>query len=115
MNTGVFQWSRRDLRQDLKPEELFEAQIEDIRSKRSAFELYSPRQTYTFDNKTLTKVVYVAEKGLGRYLYTWHLIQFPSDPDVLMVSIQSSNPSTWDQDEPILDGIIQSATLRTQP
>jgi len=112
MNTGVYEWSRADLARDVEPRQLLDLQIADLASKRDTFDVHIPERTQSFGDKAITYVTYAGEKGLTRYLYTFSLVEFTAHSDVVVVTLQVSFPSNWDEDRPILEGIVETAQVR---
>lgn len=108
MNTGVFEYPATDMAKDADPHELLDFHVEDMRSKRENFEVYADEQVVELPDKKLTTVVYTGERGSGRYLYSFTLVEFESEASVYPVILQVSFPSEWSEDKPVLEEIVQS-------
>lgn len=110
--TALFMWKREDLAETTQPKQLLERQIEDMRSKRKNFVLVEPETTYRDRDRALTSVVYSGEKDGIRNNYSFTLVEFPANPDVYVVVLQTSFPSGWSRTKPVLEAITRSARTR---
>ncbi len=111
-NTGVFLFTKADLANRKGARELLEGQIEDLRSKRSNFQILEPMQTVTLNDKTLTTVSYTGEKEASKYNYRFTLIEFIEQPDYYPVVIQVALPEKWLVGKAILEDITKSARVK---
>jgi hypothetical protein len=114
MNTGVFLFAKGDLAEDYTAEEIFELQIADLRSKRKNFKVLEEERTVQLEKKTLTTIVFSAEKGSSRYYYKFTLVEFTENPEMILVVLQVSIPSYWEKNKPILEEITKSARIRSE-
>ncbi len=109
MVTGVFVFRREDLAASSSPLTLFERQIEDMRSKRSRFEVYEPQAVSETQTLKLTSATFSGEKAEARFLYRFTLIEFKTDPSRFAVAVQVAFPSEWSGAKPVLEAITSSA------
>ena len=111
MNTGVFLYKSEDLTEVSTPENVFEWQIDDLRSNRKNFTIVEPIETEALPDKNITTAVYAGEKDISRFHYKLSLVEFAESSEQFLVTIQVAIPSEWDTSKPILEGIIRSAKL----
>jgi hypothetical protein len=111
MTTGVFLYTREDLAEDFTSQDLFIEQIDDLRSKRKNFIILEEKETIELQKKTLTTIVYSGEKGASRYYYRFTMVEFPDNPEILLVVLQVAIPSYWNKHKPILEEITKSARI----
>lgn len=109
MNTGVFAFKKDDVPVDLTPVDIFWQQINDLRSKRQHFEEFVPIQKYEHVDKTVTSITFLGDIGSSRYCYRFSLIEFKEDNTKFAVVLQVVTPEDWDQSEPVLNEITNSA------
>jgi len=114
MTTGVFEWARSDLAEGVDGEKLLHLQIEDMRGKRTNFKVVAARETEELEGKRLSTLVYSGEKALSKFHYRFTLVELREHPDVILVVLQTSIPSHWGKDEPVLKAITASIRARTQ-
>jgi len=107
--TGVFQFERIDLAEEFTAEELLQSQIDDLRSKRNNFNVFEEKEVLSDDEIKQTIIVYSGEKGPSRYYYRFTLIEFLESPDTILVALQVTIPSYWEEHKPILEDITASA------
>ena len=113
MNTGVFQFSQVDFADDFIPKELLQIQVDDMKSIRKNFIPVSDEKTIRDNNKSLTTVVYSGDKGISKCYYRFTYITFDKNPDIHLVILQITFPSTWINDELILDKITRSTSIKS--
>jgi len=109
--TGIFLYRTSDLASDTTPQGLFQFQVDDIRSKRDHFGVLEPKTIADVNGKRLTTAVYSGDKDMSEFHYRFMLIKFTDNPDILVIAIQTSIPSSWETDKPILEGITESARI----
>ena len=114
MTTGVFQFAKTDLAEGAMSHKLLEQQVNDLRSKRENFKILEDEQVVRLEDKTLTTVVYSGEKDSSRYYYRFTLVEFTEKPEILLVVLQVSIPSSWVKDKPIHEEITKSARIRSE-
>ena len=108
-NTGVFSYSRTDVAADAAPAGMLWNQINDFKSKRGNFKEFKAIQKSEHDDKTITSIVYQGDKDLLRYCYRFSLIEFKADDSKFAVVIQVTLPEKWNQSEPVLSEITNTA------
>jgi len=111
MNTGVFQFSTKDLARDTTGKTILGFQIEDLRSKRQNFEIEEPEEIIKLENKVLTTILFSGEKDKSRYFYKYTLVEFNDNSEIFIVVLQVAVPSLWVKVKPILNEIIKSARI----
>jgi hypothetical protein len=109
--SGAWVWNRENLAADVSPQDLFQAQIEDIRSKRKNFQIIVDQSIVNLEGKRLTSLVASGEKGPNRSYYRFTLIEFPGRSQIFAVALQTTLPSEWDTYRPVLEEITLSARL----
>lgn len=109
MNTGVFAYKRIDIAADAAPIDIFWEQVNDIKSKRRNVEEWEAIQTRKYDDKTVTSVTYVGDKGASRFCYRFSLIEFQPDDSRFAVALQVAIPGDWKRSKPVLQRITRSA------
>lgn len=109
MVTGVFVFKKEDLASTSTPVDIFDRQIEDLRSKRRNFKLREPLSRNEKGGSLFTSVTYVGEKGFSSNYYRFTLIEFKSDASRFAVVIQVGLPGDWKNAKPILEEITNSA------
>ncbi len=114
MNTGVFLFVQEDLAENLKPRDLLQLQIDDLKSKRKNFKIKEEEQIVQVVGKKLTSIVFSGEKGSSRYYYRFALVEFDENPEILAVVLQVAIPSYWTKHKPILEEITKSARVRSE-
>lgn len=111
MNTGVFVYHMSDLAADFTPEKLLQSQVADLMGKRENPKIIEPEKTVQTKTKTITRVVYSAEKGVSTNVYAISMVQFNTPAAPILLVIQVTMPSQWKKNDPILAGIVSSAKL----
>lgn len=112
MNTGVFVYKTEDMDEGMTAQSLLQFQVDDIKSKRSSFELLEKQTVSQRDGKTVTSVVYAGERaGLKNY-YRFSTIEFTENPNLMVTVLQVAMPDDWSRHKPVLEQITQSASLR---
>jgi hypothetical protein len=114
MTTGVFLFAKEDLAEDLKPRELLQLQIDDLKSKRKNFKIKDGEHVVQARGTKQTTVVYSGEKGSSRYYYRFTLVEFDKNPEMIAVVLQVAIPSSWTKHKPILEKITKSARVRSE-
>jgi hypothetical protein len=112
MNTGVFQFNRMDLEDDLSPKELLKLQVDDIKSRRENFKLVQEENTICDSNMSLTTVVYSGDLEASKYYYRFTYIEFDDEPDTYLVILQICSPSNWKKYAPVFDKITRSTRIK---
>lgn len=112
MNTGVFLFVTEDLAEAVTPMELFELQIDDMRSKRENFRIFEEVKVVRREAMTLTTAVYSGENGSSRAYYKFTLVEFAENREWVPVLLQVSVPSSWDKNKPVLERIAASGRVR---
>ncbi len=111
MNSGFFVYLAEDLSEDATPDDIFEAQIQDLISKRRNTKVAEGLREYQGENTQLKTVVYSGDLDLSKYLYVFTLIEFKDVKDRFAVAIQVSFPSSWDDQKLILESIVKSGRV----
>ena len=111
MNSGIFVYHPEDLAESSTPQNTFEWQIDDLRSKRNNFTTIEPIKTETLPDKSITTAVYAGEQGESRFYYKISLVEFSENYDGFLIAIQVAIPSEWNSNKSILEGILNSTTV----
>lgn len=114
LNTGIFFNKRINLAKDITAESLLELQVDDLRGKRSNFELVEALTETKFADKRILSVVYAGDKGASRFYYKLSCIEFSAAPNDLAIVIQISFPSDWSMNKGIFRKICESARYKTE-
>jgi hypothetical protein len=112
MMTAVFEFKREDLAATTTPREILDRQIEDMRSKRQKFVVVEREAAERNGERALTTIVHAGEKDGLRNHYRFTLVEFPANPAVFAVVLQTSFPSEWARTRPVLEAITRSARYR---
>lgn len=109
MTTGVFVFKRINIAADSTPHDIFQKQVDDIKSKRKNFEVFEEPEKHEDDTRIITTVTHIADKGSSRFCYKFSLIEFIADDSKFAVVIQVAFPGDWEKSKPILESITHSA------
>ena len=111
MNTGVFVYVKEDYEGELIPAEVFQEQIEILKSLRKNFRILEEQQFYQLEDKKLTTVVYSGEKNRFENYYKFTLIEFNDHPERFAITLQISTPEVWEKAEETFKIIVDSASV----
>jgi hypothetical protein len=112
MMTAVFEFQKKELAASTRPAEILRLQIDDMRGKRKNFTPMEKERTERSTGRSLTSAVFSGEKGEAKHVYRFTLVEFPADPEVFLVVLQSCVPSEWKRSKPVFEAITRSARLR---
>ncbi len=105
--TGIFVFSREDIGDDGSADDIFKAQIEDLRSKRKGFKLIETARPLNTGGKKIKTSVYSGTRNGMKNYYIFSLIEFEKY-DKFAVVLQTCFPSDYVKYGPVLKEIVES-------
>jgi len=115
MNSAFFVYQKKNLSKNYSAEEFHQYHIDDLRRRRTNFKLLEVKKKLPFEHGNIIVTTFSADKNNLKNYYAVSVITLRQAPEIHLVSIQVSIPSSWDKNKPVLERILQATNIKKAP